>query len=260
MRIALAQLAVIDGDAWANVERAEAMLREVARERPDVALLPELWTTGYAHDSWGPVADAETPKVMDRLAALSGELGIVIGGSMVHRRADGGLMNRFTLTAPDGTVMASYDKSHLFMPMREHEFLAAGDAREHGAVGKAPVALSICYDLRFPAMYRASAQEGTELFLVVSEWPDPRAAVLRTLATARAVENQAFLALCNRTGTGADGTTFCGGSMVVSPSGEILLDLGRDEGTGVVEVRLREVAMTRAMLPVLTQDVVGVDG
>jgi predicted amidohydrolase len=196
---------------------------------------------------------------MAQVAQLSAELGITIGGSMVHRRSDGALVNRFTLTAPNGDVVASYDKSHLFTPMREHEFFTAGAQRSDITVGTASTALSICYDLRFPGMYRASAHAGAEVFLVVSGWPDPRSTVLRTLATARAVENQAFLALCNRTGAGADGTTFCGGSMVVAPSGEILLDLGRDEGYGVVDVRTREVAMTRAMLPVLKHEVVGVD-
>jgi predicted amidohydrolase len=258
MRIALLQLAVVDADPWANLERAELMLRDVAIDRPDVALLPELWTTGYAHDSWATVADNETPKVMDRLAALSSELGMTIGGSMVHR-SHGALMNRFTLTGPDGTVTAMYDKSHLFVPMREDEFFSAGKERVDVRVGETPASLSICYDLRFPGMYRASALTGSELFLVVSEWPDPRATVLRTLATARAVENQAFLALCNRTGVGADGTTFCGGSMVVSPSGEILMDLGREECSGVVDIKLREVSMTRAMLPVLTHELATVD-
>jgi predicted amidohydrolase len=259
MRIALLQLAVVDGDAWANVERAELMLRDVARDRPDVALLPELWTTGYAHDAWGPVADQETSRVMDRLAALCGALGMTICGSLVHSRSDGALMNRFTLTAPAGRVTASYDKSHLFVPMREDEYFSAGDERVEVQLGKTPASLSICYDLRFPGMYRASALEGSELFLVVSEWPDPRSAVLRTLATARAVENQAFLALCNRTGVGADGTSFCGGSMVVSPSGEILMDLGREEASGVVDVKMREVSIARAMLPVLTHELVTVD-
>jgi len=259
MRVALIQLAVVDGEPWANVERATPMIRDVARERPDIVLLPELWTTGYAHDTWNTVADRDTPAVMERLSALSAELGVTIGGSMVHRRTDGALVNRLTLSGANGETIASYDKSHLFVPMREDEFFTAGTSRVDVPVGTAAASLSICYDLRFPGMYRASALGGAELFLVVSEWPDPRSVILRTLATARAVENQAFLALCNRTGTGADGTTFCGGSMVVAPGGDILLDLGREEGTGVIEIKLRESAVARGMLPVLTHELATVD-
>jgi predicted amidohydrolase len=173
---------------------------------------------------------------------------------MVTRRPDGALANRFTLTAPDGSTPVAYDKSHLFGPMREKEFLAPGTTRVHTKIGTTPAALSICYDLRFPGMYRESAHEGTELYLVASAWPRPRCGVLRTLATARAAENQAFLALCNRAGPGADGTVFCGGSMVVAPDGEILLDLGSDEAIGAIDVKMRLATVARSLLAVLSDD------
>lgn len=260
MRIGLIQMAVTDGDVSVNVTKAESFIRDLAATQPlDVVLLPELWTTGYAHDRWSVVADQETASVEKRLAALSTELHVTIGGSMVTRRDDGGLVNRFSLVSPGGVPPVMYDKSHLFAPMREPEFLTPGMSRVHTTIGAAHAALSICYDLRFPKMYRASAHDGTDLFLVVSEWPNPRGAALRTLATARAVENQAFLALCNRAGAGADGTIFCGGSMVVSPIGEILVDLGTEESTGIVDINPREVKGFRAMLRVLSEEVAGVD-
>jgi predicted amidohydrolase len=263
MRIALVQMAVTDGDVNANVTKAEAFIRQIAPERPDVILLPELWTTGYACEQWSALADEATPRVAQQLVSLAGAVGATIGGTMVTRRGDGALVNRFSLTAPSGEIVAEYDKSHLFAPMREKEFLEPGTARVHvpisaqeGTSSKtATAALSICYDLRFPGMYRASAHEGAELYLVASAWPEPRCAIQRTLATARAMENQAFLALCNRVGPASDGTTFCGGSMVVAPAGEILLDLKGDEGVGVADVKVRMVTMARSMLAVLKDDV-----
>lgn len=279
LRIALLQLAVTDGAVATNLARAERMLRALSPSAtdatPDLVLLPELWTTGYVHDVWAHVADTETPRVAQRLAELSAELGVAIGGTMITRRDDSTLVNRFTITTPDGAAPVVYDKSHLFAPMREPEFLTAGSSRvqtvvrrvrpaEPAAMGftpmrSTPAALSICYDLRFPAMYRASAHDGAELFLVASAWPDPRGGALRTLATARAVENQAFLVLCNRAGAAADGTTFCGGSMVVAPSGELLLDLGREEGVGVAELPIQDVATVRSALHVLQDERAGVD-
>jgi predicted amidohydrolase len=264
MRIALIQMAVTDGDVTANLVKAEKFVRQVVAEQPagkplDVVLLPELWTTGYAYDMWHSVASERTPSVAQWLTALSTELGVSIGGSMVTQRDDGALVNRFSLTVPGGQSPVTYDKSHLFAPMREIELLAPGTSAVHTSIAATQAGLSICYDLRFPKMYRASACGGTEIFLVVSAWPEPRCTILRTLATARAVENQAFLALCNRAGPAADGTCFCGGSMVVSPTGEILLDLGHEEGVGVVEVRTREVKALRAMLKVLDGEIAGVD-
>jgi omega-amidase len=263
MRIALVQMAVTDGNVQVNLERAEAFVRDAASgERPDIILLPEMWTTGYAHDSWAGAADRETPLVMERLSALAQELKVSIGGSMVTRREDGALTNRFTIVSSDGSIVGAYDKSHLFSPLREKEFLAPGKNRVHATVGseeRVSAAMSICYDLRFPGMYRASAYEGVPLFLVVSAWPEPRCVALRTLARARAVENQAFLALCNRVGPSSDGTQFCGGSMVVSPTGELLLDLGTTEGVGVTTVRLQESAAARAALRVLEDEVDEID-
>ncbi len=263
MRIALVQMAVMDGNVQVNMSRAEAFIREAATgELPDIVLLPELWTTGYAHAVWSEAADRETPLVMEQLSALARELKVAIGGSMVTRREDGKLVNRFTIVGTDGTVTASYDKSHLFTPMRENEFLAAGTQRVHATVGaEKPIAaaMSICYDLRFPGMYRASRYDGIELFLVASAWPEPRCTALRTLAMARGVENQAFLALCNRVGPAEDGTQFCGGSMIVSPTGDLLLDLGKTEGVGVATIRLREAAAARAMLRVIDDEVDALD-
>jgi len=190
---------------------------------------------------------------------LLSELGVTIGGSMITRREDGALVNRFTLTVPGGGTPVAYDKCHRFGPMREVELLGAGAGRVHATVGSVETALSICYDLRFPGMYRASAHEGARLFLVVSAWPRPREMPLRTLAMARAIENQAFLALCNRAGSGADGTMFCGGSCVVSPIGEVLLDLGPDENTGVAEIDVEHVTSSRKMFDVLREEIAAVD-
>ena len=259
MRIALVQMAVADGNVAANVARAEGFVREAAASRPDVILLPELWTTGYAHDAWPGAADGETAGVARTLAAWSDELGVTIGGSMITRRADGALANQFTLTAPGGGTPVTYDKCHRFGPMRESELLGAGAGRVHAEMGDAQVALSICYDLRFPSMYRASAHAGARVFLVVSAWPKPRCVPLRTLAMARAIENQSFLALCNRVGAGADGTEFCGGSCIVSPVGELLLDLGGEEGVGVAEVDLAHTATARGAFDVLREELVGID-
>jgi predicted amidohydrolase len=261
MRIGLVQLAVLDGDVATNVARAEGFIRRVVSsgDRPDVVLLPELWTSGYAFDRWPHIADHETPATLAHLAHLSQTLGVAIGGSMVTRREDGALVNRFTLTSPNGTVTAEYDKSHLFSPMREPEFLTPGASRVHTMLGTHAAAMSICYDLRFPGMYRASAHAGVSVYLVVSAWPHPRSLALRTLATARAIENQAFLVLCNRVGPAADGTQFCGGSMVVAPTGDVVLDVGDGEGIGVVDINPRESAAARAMLGVLREEIPGVD-
>ena len=108
-------------------------------------------------------------------------------------------------------------------------------------------------------MYRRDAVDGADLFVVVAEWPHPRCEVLQTLVRARAVENQAFLALSNRVGVSHDGTRFCGGSVVVGPDGRLAVDAGHEEGVCVGEVEHSLVTRARAELPVLDQRVAGLD-
>jgi len=256
LRVALVQLAVEDGRPAANLARVRTLIAEAAPA--DLWLLPELWTTGYTQSQWPAQAREATPDAADALAALARDTGAWIGGSMISV-AGAGLANRFWLFPPHDGAPVTYDKAHLFAPMAEPVHLTAGTGRVAASVHGWPAALSICFDLRFPEMYRLDAVDGAALFLVVAAWPAERVAAMRLLARARAVENQAYLALCNRAGTAADGTVFGGGSLVVAPDGTTLAD-GR-EGEGVLTAVLEpdRVDATRAALPVLTARVPGVD-
>lgn len=256
LRIGLVQLEIRDGDPARNLARAAELIRGATPA--DLFLLPELWTTGYTHASWPDQARESTPRTCAALASLARELGVWIGGSLISK-TDRGLANRFWLSPPDGGPAATYDKVHLFPALGEPDCLVAGRRRVAVRVGDWAAALSICYDLRFPEMYRLDAVDGAALFLVVAEWPAARADALRLLARARAVENQAFLALCNRTGVAADGTAFGGGSLVVGPDGTLLADAGDREGVVVAAIEPHAVREARSAMPVLSGRVPGVD-
>jgi predicted amidohydrolase len=257
LRVALVQLAIRDGDPAANAQRASELIR--AAPPADVYLLPELWTSGYAHDTWPATADESTPGICAALAALSAELGAVVGGSQIARNAQGRLVNRFFLFHADGRACTTYDKSHLFAPMREPGWLTPGDKRVRVRVGDWTAALSICFDLRFPEMYRLDAVDGADLFFIVAEWPAVRREALRALAVARAIENQAFVVLVNRTGEAADGTQFGGGSVVIGPDGSVRADAGDGEGVVVGRVDRESLHAMRSTLEVLGVRRAGVD-
>jgi predicted amidohydrolase len=257
VRVTLLQLAPVDGAPAENLAAGVAALGRAPAS--DLYVLPELWTTGYAHASWPGAADAHTPRACEALQHESDASGAWIAGSMISRRDDGRLVNRLWLFGP-GRPATYYDKAHLFAPMGEPEHLAAGHARVHQTITGVPSALSICFDLRFPGMYRQSAVAGAELFVVASAWPHPRSETLRLLARARAAENQSYLVVCNRAGAGADGTRFCGGSAVIGPDGAVLAEAGEDEGRVTATLDLGRGATARDRLPVLTREVAGVDG
>lgn len=252
----LVQCVVDPGQPEANARRVYSLLEQAPRA--DVYLLPELWSTGYAWETWDDAADRSTPQLLDDVGQWGAARGVTIGGSLVSRGDDGKLVNRFWWLAADGT-RAWYDKAHLFEPLREGELLAAGTKRCSLIVHGWNAALSTCFDLRFPEQYRLDALAGADLFAVVSAWPEPRCEALRTLARARAIENQAWLCLCNRTGAGESGSTYCGESMIVAPDGEIVCDAGRGEGVVVALIERDRVNAARAALPVLTRRVKGVD-
>ena len=261
LRVALVQLAVVDGDPAANLARAVALVD--AAPAADLYLLPELFTTGYAHDVWAAAARGATPGAVDALARLAERRGAWVGGSMIAATEGGGLANRMYLLGPEGGRTA-YDKAHLFPPMGEPERLTAGGRRAQACVGRGTAAartsLSVCFDLRFPEQYRRDAADGATLFACVAEWPHARGDVLRLLARARAVENQAWLALCNRAGPAADGTVFAGGSCVISPDGVVVVDAGETPDAVVVaEVDVAASLRARAAFPVLPLRRPGVD-
>ena len=258
LRVAALQIEIIDGEPARNLATARRVAERAIDDGASLLLLPELWTTGYAYDSWAATADEITPAIVEEVARFCAERGVYIGGSMIDREAGGGLVNRFRLMGPSGRTEASYDKSHLFPPMQEDRFLVAGRSRTRIDLNGWTASPSICYDLRFPEMYRHEAVAGTDLFLVPSEWPLERAAIMRGLAWARAVENQAFLVLCNRTGTAADGTAFGGGSMIVAPDGSVLTEAG--SAPEVLVATLDPAGLdARRRLPVLQGRAPGVD-
>jgi predicted amidohydrolase len=108
-------------------------------------------------------------------------------------------------------------------------------------------------------MYRRDARDGVHAFLICSEWPLARADALRTLCRARAIENQAYLILCNRTGVASDGLVFGGGSVILSPFGDVLAELGTECGSTVATLDAQVIEQLRQTFPVLPSEQAGVD-
>lgn len=257
MRVAVVQMQIVDGDPATNLCRAAELIN--ANPGAEIYVLPELWTTGYAHAGWSDAARESTPDICGDVQALAESIHASIAGSLISHNAEGHLVNRLWVFSHDGESPIFYDKGHLFQPMQEHLHLVSGKHRVRHRIAGVETALSICFDLRFPEMYRRDAVEGAELFLVVSEWPHPRGETMRALALARAMENQAYLVLSNRVGPSADGTVFCGGSMIVGPDGAILADAGDAEAVIFAELASAKVRELRTAFPVLGLRAEGLD-
>ena len=231
MKISCIQMDMRFNEADYNFAHAEALVRTAAeKERPDVVVLPETWNTGFFPKDLAPCADHDGVRTKSVFSALAKELNInIVCGSVANRRAEGFYNTAYVFDRAGG-VVGEYDKTHLFTYAGEHEYFSPGSHACRFALDGKQCGLVICYDLRFPELTRTLTLEGVELLFVAAQWPAKRTMHLETLARARAIENQMFLALCNSVGADARGAERCGGhSAVIDPWGEYLARAGDGE-------------------------------
>ena len=240
LRVSLVQTSLY----WKSPEANRAMLEERLSDlngATDLVILPEMFTTGFTMDA-GDVAEPPRLHTERWMKQMAKRLNSVITGSYVV--SDGGrYFNRLLWVYPDGGI-EKYDKRHLFRMADEDQHYAPGNSKLITDIKGWKVAPFICYDLRFPVWIRNSFNSGKfgyDLALFVANWPAPRARAWEILLKARAIENSAFVAGVNRTGTDGAGVTYKGGSLVSDPRGELLADLSDSEE--VITVTLHQQAL-----------------
>lgn len=249
MKIALLQFEIVLGDVAANLNKVRALIEEARNYGAHLALLPELWSTGYDLENAAQHALA-FENTVNEISGLARAASMTIVGSILEP-FDGGAANCQVVFDDVGREVARYRKVHLFAPMLEDQYLRAGNELRAAAVCGVRTGLSVCYDLRFPELYRRYAVENAQLALVSAEWPAVRVAHWRALLQARAIENQIFIAACNACGQTGN-TVFGGNSGVWSPLGEQLVAAGENEGVFCAEVDPGAVAEIRAAIPILS--------
>ncbi|WP_455816829.1 amidohydrolase [Pseudomonas cerasi] len=214
LNITVLQQPLVWMDGPANLAFFDGLLADI-RDR-DLIILPEMFTTGFAMEA--AASSLPEKEVIAWLQAKAAVTHAMVAGSAAIQ-VEKGAVNRFFLVEPDGKVHF-YDKRHLFRMAGEHEYYLAGDRREVIEWRGWRILPQVCYDLRFPVFARN--QNDYDLALYVANWPAPRALHWQTLLQARAIENQAYIAGCNRVGTDGNGHQYSGDSRIFSPQGEIL--------------------------------------
>lgn len=253
-------------DRARNVDAALTMIAEAAKGGAHFIATPEM-TTAIDRDGARLAAslpEGETLAEIDAFAAAAADHGVwLLIGSMPVRRADGKLANRSFLFGPDGAVAARYDKIHMFdVSLADGESWRESRIYEPGReaiVVETPLAklgLSICYDLRFPKLYRAMAQAGAEVLCVPAAFTRQTGrAHWKTLLTARAIECGAFVLAPAQGGAHEDGRETFGHSMVIAPWGDILTEARGDEpGVIFADIDIRRAVTARRQIPSLALD------
>lgn len=252
LHIGLAQYEVSRGDPESNLERIESFVIEAKESKVEVLFLPEMATTGF---DWAANRRLlpEANKYIERLCAIAKRHAISICGSMLAQSATSLPFNRLIYINTEGVVCAHYDKVHLFSLFHEARHVEAGDRIQTIDTGLGILGCSICYDLRFPELFRACMRAGAEIQVLPAAFPHPRLSHWRHLIIARAIENQFFMVAINQCGTeehgeGVGAVEYFGHSMVVDPWGEVLLDAGEAPGLYRCEIDLGMVASVRTSL------------
>jgi predicted amidohydrolase len=249
-------------DRAANVARATALVREAAARGARLVVLPEVFAwRGAATDD--PTAAETVPgPTTAAMAALAKELTIFLcmGSILEAVPRDDRRFNTSCLVDPAGKIVGTYRKIHLFdvalpgrVDVRESATRIAGDETVVASTPLAAIGCSICYDLRFPELYRRLAADGAEVLVVPSAFTLPTgAAHWEVLCRARAIENQCWLLAANQTGASPHGHRDYGNSMIVDPWGAVVARLGEEEGIAIAELDPAQLARVRAELPALT--------
>lgn len=261
LRVACIQLNS-GSDQPGNLERTASLLEKCAEQNSDLILLPENFSFMGADDR-EKLAVAEVQNSSSILTFLSDQArkheAVIVGGSIPLKGSSSGkIRNACPVFSATGKLIACYDKMHLFdvtlsdEQYRESDTVEAGAKPETASFDGWKVGLSICYDLRFPELYRHYSSIGCNILTVPAAFTLPTGkAHWRTLLRARAIENQTYVLAAGQCGMHPDGRQTWGHSMIISPWGEVLAALDDDEGIITAEISLNNLDEMRQAMPVL---------
>jgi len=252
--IAVGQMDVRKGNPRVNWTKMQEMTARAKAQGAHIVVFPELWDAGFDLEKAKEFASPLNAGLFAQVVALSKQHTIFITGSMLEKRGLG-ICNCAPIIAPTGGIMGAYRKIHLFPLMQEDLYLTAGEAPLNIALPWGLTGMAICYDLRFPELFRRYALEGSKLVIIPCEWPEPRLEHFRTLLRARAIENGMYVVAVNRVGVDTDEngkeTRYFGHSCVIDPWGNIVFEAGSVEGVFSATIDLTLVDAARKQIPVL---------
>lgn len=206
-------------------------------------VLPEMFATGFCMDA--EITVAATQSSLEFLKSLAWQYSChVIGGVII----DG--QNCAPCVSPTGEIIASYAKQKLFTPAGEDKVFCPGNAGIVFNINDIKISPLICYDLRFPELFRDSAKNGAELFVVIAAWPASRRDHWLTLLKARAIENQACVIASNRIGKDPN-TNYSGDSCIIDQFGEIISDFQGNCGILQAKINIEAARLWRENFPAL---------
>lgn len=247
VRVCSAQITSIFNEPEKTLEKAEVFIRHAAQSGASLICFPEQFATG-----WDPKSRRNTEQlsghIVSTLQKSARDHSIAILGSfreMAHPRPK----NTAVVIGSDGRILATYAKMHLFSPGDEDQAFSPGSELGIFNLGPLTCGIAICYDLRFPELFRIYAERGIQAVFIPAAWPEKRIRHWELFLTARATENQMYIIGVNTTGT-TPVDTYSGSSMTVDPHGTIIAKANNAEQLLFSDLRVSEVRLARESFPV----------
>ena len=250
MKVACLQMNMVLAAPEENFAHAAQLVEQAMQDAPDVLVLPETWNTGFfPKENLPSLCDRDGQQVKAQIGQLARKFHVNIVAGSVSNVRSGKVYNTAYVFDREGSCIADYDKTHLFTPMGEDDFYTPGDHLCRFTLDGVQCGLIICYDIRFPELTRSLTVPGLDMLFVVSQWPKVRTFHLRSLTTARAIENQLFVVCCNSCGTAGE-TVYGGNSAIIDPWGETIALAGENEGIIAQDCDLGALEKIRSTIPV----------
>jgi predicted amidohydrolase len=222
VNISLVQLNIAWEEQVSNYKRVEALLENACPLPGSIVALPELFSTGYTMRSKVFEEQLSSGATMEFLKTLARRYEVFILGTLILSASDNQLpTNSAIVVSPQGEILSRYDKTHLLPVSGEPQAYTPGAALTSFQTDGMSFGVLICYDLRFPELFRIFYDQVVDGIFVVANWPALRQLHWETLIRARAIENQCYVFAVNRVGSDPS-STYQGGTSVISPTGEIL--------------------------------------
>lgn len=255
LRVLLIQNNAIVGNKEATLNNIDTLLTKYAGESFDLIVLPEVFAIGWQCKDFQAQAEqlekSETIEFLKNIALTFKS--IVIGGSIIIKSDNGEYLNTCPVISKEGKLVTTYDKIHLFshIDAEENKYIKSGNELKILDLGFTKIGLSICYDIRFPEIYRAYSRNGVEIFINVAAWSKTKPEHWDIMHKARAIENQCFMIVANQTGKITNNGHNLGHSMVLDPWGSTIIELKEEESCAKCIINTEQLKELRKTFPLL---------
>lgn len=238
------QMSSVIGNLNENIKKTEELLTTALSVHPaDFVFLPEVWTVGWDCISFPICAEnIEMAKSVSMLKSVAKRFNTnIIGGSIIEKKNNCNLANTCPVINRDGQLVCTYEKNHLFSyyGCNEGKYVNAGKEPVMVNLEGVRIGLSICYDIRFPEIYRAYRRAGADIMVNMAAWGANKKIPWDSMTTSRAVENQSFFVALTQTGKLRDGANL-GHSMILDYKGDIISEINEAEGSIFATINLNE--------------------